>query len=60
VQRDNTWERVEEVVAITKPMMKLMKLFDSDKPIIGKVYDRVFGVLQGLPTLSTSGQCLTL
>jgi hypothetical protein len=37
--QENFWVGVEEVVAISKPLVKVLQLVDGDKPTMGYLYE---------------------
>jgi hypothetical protein len=39
VRRDSLWEEVTEIVSMTKPLVKVLRIIDGDKPPIGYVYE---------------------
>ena len=36
---DSFWEGVEEVCAVSEPLVKVLRLVDSDKPTMGYLYE---------------------
>ena len=39
VYTDSFWEGVEEVCSISEPLVKALRLVDSDKPTMGYLYE---------------------
>ena len=39
VRRDSLWEEVTEIVSMTEPLVKVLRIMDGDKPPMGYVYE---------------------
>ena len=39
VYSDSFWEGVEEVCSVVEPLVKVLRLFDGDKPVMGYLYE---------------------
>ena len=50
----NFWEPMVDVLRVAMPIIKLLRLMDSNKPVIGKVYDRMFQVGQRLQSMQAT------
>ena len=42
LNEDGFWEPLTQILHIAMPLIKLLRMLDSNKPVIGKVYDRMF------------------
>jgi hypothetical protein len=39
VYSDSFWEGVEEVCSVAEPLVKVLRLVDGDKPVMGYLYE---------------------
>ena len=39
VYSDSFWEGVEEVCSVVEPLVKVLRLVDGDKPVMGYLYE---------------------
>lgn len=51
LDEDSFWAPIVQILHVAMPIIKLLRLLDSNKPVIGKVYDRMFLVGQRLQKL---------
>lgn len=49
------WKQLQELVDVTKPVLKVVRLLDGDTPCNGKVYEACHAVWVGMPESSPSG-----
>jgi hypothetical protein len=55
VQKESSWARIQEVLDVTKPIMKVVRLLDGNRPCMGKLWDQLFAMMKGIPKSSPSG-----
>lgn len=48
------WKKVEEIVKLSEPIVKLLRLFDGSKAIAGKVYKACFNCIEDVKGLGFS------
>lgn len=53
-EKTGFWARIATHVAVTKPMYKLLRRFDSSAPTVGKVYSSFYELGQYLQSFSTT------
>ena len=46
------WHRGEVILTIVEPIVELLRLADSDVPIMGKIYYRMFRIQEKLSDLT--------
>ena len=43
---DEWWDRVEYLLAFTKPIVDLLRMFDTDRPSLGEVYEGIDSMIE--------------
>ena len=51
VLSDEFWKGVVDVLRIAMPLIKLLRMLDGNKPVLGKIYDRMFNIGETLKTM---------
>ena len=54
LDEDGFWKPLIQILHVAMPLIKLLRMLDSNKPVIGKVYDRMFLVGERLRTMESS------
>ena len=54
LDEDNFWAPLVDILRVAMPLIKLLRMMDSNKPVIGKVYDRMFLVGERLKSMEAT------
>ena len=52
---DGFWQPLTMILYVAMPLIKLLRAMDGKKPMMGKVYDRMFAIGERIKTLESKG-----
>eukprot|EP00253_Pinus_taeda_P025575 PITA_25575 len=54
---DAWWERVDLIIRIMDPIISLLRVADTDKPILGEVYERWDSMIESVRSIILQSEC---
>ena len=54
---DAWWERVDLIIRIMDPIISLLRVADTDKPILGEVYEGWDSVIESMRSIILQSEC---